>query len=256
RMLHLRPVRDRTAAPHRDRQHHVRRRLSAFGLQLAAHPQVACRAPRRCAGRRGPKDRRAQCPHAVPVLGLRQPVTEETMNANGSDLMFDPFKPGPRDQLPRVLSELRERFPVYRTSSDIWVLSRFDDVKTVQWNPPQFSSRPNPYEGTAPPDDEMKPEVLDRLLALAAGIPVDMAEMASAKTIAAADPPQHTRMRRIVSRGFTPPRIKEMATAIEGIVQRCVAGIEGQSTFDVVERLAVPLPVEMICHILGIDRSE
>ena len=175
------------------------------------------------------------------------------MRANGSDFIFDPFKPGPRDQLPQVLAELRERFPVYRTNSDIWVVSRFDDVKAVQSNPQQFSSRPNPYEGSAPPDEEMKPEVLERLLALAAGIPVDMAEMASAKTIAAADPPQHTRMRRIVSRGFTPPRIKEMATAIEEIVERCVAGIEDQPAFDVVERLAVPLPVEMICHILGID---
>jgi cytochrome P450 len=101
----------------------------------------------------------------------------------------------------------------------------------------------------------MKPEVLDRLLALASGIPVDMAEMASAKTIAAADPPKHTRMRRIVSRGFTPPRIKEMSTAIEKIVERCLVGIEDQPGFDLVERLAVPLPVEMICHILGIDGS-
>jgi cytochrome P450 len=172
-----------------------------------------------------------------------------------ADLAFDPFKPGPRAQLPQVLTELRERHPVYRTRSDIWVVSRFDDVKAVQSNPELFSSRPNPYEGAAPPDDEMKPEVLDRLLALAAGIPVDMEEMASAKTIAAADPPQHTRIRRIVSRGFTPPRIKEMASAIEDIVQRCLAGIQDEPTFDVVARLAVPLPVQMICHILGIDRG-
>jgi cytochrome P450 len=172
-----------------------------------------------------------------------------------ADLAFDPFKPGPRAQLPQVLTELRERHPVYRTRSDIWVVSRFDDVKAVQSNPELFSSRPNPYEGAAPPDDEMKPEVLDRLLALAAGTPVDMEEMASAKTIAAADPPQHTRIRRIVSRGFTPPRIKEMASAIEDIVQRCLAGIQDEPTFDVVARLAVPLPVQMICHILGIDRG-
>jgi cytochrome P450 len=172
-----------------------------------------------------------------------------------ADLAFDPFKPGPRARLPQVLTELRERHPVYRTRSDIWVVSRFDDVKAVQSNPELFSSRPNPYEGAAPPDDEMKPEVLDRLLALAAGIPVDMEEMASAKTIAAADPPQHTRIRRIVSRGFTPPRIKEMASAIEDIVQRCLAGIQDEPTFDVVARLAVPLPVQMICHILGIDRG-
>src|SRR6202020_93464 len=98
--------------------------------------------------------------------------------------------------------------------------------------PEVFSSRPNPYEGdSVPADAELKPEVIERLMALVADIPVDMAELASAKTIAAADPPQHTRMRRIVSRGFTPPRIKEMATAIGDIVDRCLAGIEDPPTF-------------------------
>ncbi|MDT7793780.1 MAG: hypothetical protein QOD59_3216, partial [Mycobacterium sp.] len=179
------------------------------------------------------------------------------MSADGSVLEFEPFKPGPHEQLPAVYAELRERFPGYRSDSNIWVISRFDDVKAVQSNPTVFSSRPNPYEGdSAPSDAEMKPEVIERLMALVADIPVDMAEMASAKTIAAADPPQHTRMRRIVSRGFTPPRIKEMTDAINGIVDRCLTGIGDLPSFDVVERLAVPLPVEMICHILGIDRSE
>jgi cytochrome P450 len=179
------------------------------------------------------------------------------LSADGSVLEFEPFKPGPREQLPAVYAELRERFPVYQTGSNIWVISRFDDVKTVQSSPDVFSSRPNPYEGdSAASDAEMKPEVIERLMALAAGIPVDMNEMASAKTIAAADPPQHTRIRRIVSRGFTPPRIKEMATAISSIVDRCLTGIGELPSFDVVERLAVPLPVEMICHILGIDQSE
>lgn len=179
------------------------------------------------------------------------------MSAHKSVLEFDPFQPGPADELPAVYAALRERFPVYRTGSNIWVISRFDDVKAVQSNPAVFSSRPNPYEGdSVPADAEMKPEVIERLMALTAGIPVDLNEMASAKTIAAADPPQHTRMRRIVSRGFTPPRIKEMATAITEIVDRCLSGIGDVPGFDLVERLAVPLPVEMICHILGIDRSE
>jgi cytochrome P450 len=179
------------------------------------------------------------------------------VSADRCGLDFEPFKPGPHEQLPTVYAQLRERFPVYRTRSNIWVISRFDDVKTVQSTPDVFSSRPNPYEGeSASSDAEMKPEVIERLMALAAGIPVDMNEMASAKTIAAADPPQHTRIRRIVSRGFTPPRIKEMGNAISSIVERCLAGINDVPSFDVVERLAVPLPVEMICHILGIDRSE
>ena len=78
----------------------------------------------------------------------------------------------------------------------------------------------------------------------------------SGSDTAAADPPQHTRMRRIVSRGFTPPRIKDMASTISTIVGRCLEGIGEAPSFDAVERLAVPLPVEMICHIFGIDYSE
>jgi cytochrome P450 len=183
-------------------------------------------------------------------------MTGETMSVGAAELKFEPFKPGPLEALPEIYAELRERYPVYRTDSNIWVISRFDDVKAIQSNPAVFSSRPNPYEGDTPSDEEMKPEVVERLMALAAGIPVDMTEMATAKTIAAADPPQHTRMRRIVSRGFTPPRVKEMASAISEIVERCLTGIGDVASFDVVERLAVPLPVEMICHILGIDASE
>lgn len=47
-----------------------------------------------------------------------------------------------------------------------------------------------------------------------------------------------------------------MADAIAKIVDRCLSGIDELPSFDLVERLAIPLPVEMICHILGIDRSE
>src|ERR1700743_3898204 len=113
------------------------------------------------------------------------------MTATVSDFTFDPFKPGPSEQLPQVLAELRERFPVYRTGSDMWVVSRFDDVKAVQSNPQQFSSRPNPYEGSAPPDEEMKPEVVERLMALAAASPGALAERLSRKSLARADTPHH-----------------------------------------------------------------
>jgi cytochrome P450 len=176
------------------------------------------------------------------------------MLTDGSTLDFDPFSPGPRAERPAIFADLREQAPVFHTSSDLWVVSRFDDVKAVQSRPELFSSRPNPYEGNqAITDPEENPEVLERLLALASGLPVDMMELASARNIAGADPPQHTRMRRIVSRGFTPPRIAEMATTINQIVDRCLLGIDEVDSFDVVDRLAVPLPVEMICHILGID---
>jgi cytochrome P450 len=171
-----------------------------------------------------------------------------------TDFDFDPFAPGPHEERPAVFAELRERAPIWHTDSDLWVISRFDDVKAVNASPDFFSSRPNPYEGDgSATQEEMSAEHLDRLLAIASDMPVDLGELAASRAIAGADPPEHTRMRRIVSRGFTPPRITEMATAIEAIVDGCLSGIAEGTPFDVVERLAIPLPVEMICHILGFD---
>jgi len=172
-----------------------------------------------------------------------------------ADFDFDPFEPGPSDQRPALFARLRERAPICHTGSNLWVVSRFDDVKAVKANPDLFSSRPNPYEGDSETQQDPSPELVDRLLEMAADMPVDLGELAATRAIAGADPPEHTRMRRIVSRGFTPPRIAEMATAIDEIVDGCLDGIAARDTFDVVERLAVPLPVEMICHILGIDRQ-
>lgn len=172
-----------------------------------------------------------------------------------TDFEFDPFDPGPRDQRPARFAELRERAPICHSGSGLLVLSRFDDVKAVNASPDLFSSRPNPYEGDAQDEQDPSPELVERLLEMAADMPVDLGELAATRAIAGADPPEHTRMRRIVSRGFTPPRIAEMATAIDDIVDGCLDGIAAREAFDVVGRLAVPLPVEMICHILGIGRQ-
>jgi cytochrome P450 len=175
------------------------------------------------------------------------------MPAGATDLEFDPLDPGPHEDRPAAFAQLRERAPVYRTASDLWVLSRFEDVKLVQSSPELFSSRPNPYE---PPNADAGAEDnsvgLERLLAIASVLPVDLDELSTAQSIAAADPPQHTRMRRIVSRGFTPGRIRQWAGKIDEIVDRCLSGAGDFHGFDVVEQLAVPLPVEMISHILGL----
>jgi cytochrome P450 len=177
------------------------------------------------------------------------------MVADAADLKFDPFAPGPHDQRPAIFAELRERAPIYHTDSDLWVVSRFEDVKSIQAMPDRFSSRPNPYDGGAAQATEgagLDPEALERLLALVSVMPVDMGEMAEAQSIASSDAPQHTRLRRIVSRGFTPARIAQIAATIQAIVDRCLAGAGDLDGFDVIERLAVPLPVEMISDILGI----
>lgn len=145
------------------------------------------------------------------------------MTLEDADLVFEPFAPGPHDERPAIFAERRERGPIHHTSSDLWVLPRFDDVKAVLARPDLFSSRPNPYAGTSVWSEyQDDPAVIERLLEIASGLPLDLDELANTRAIAGADPPQHTRMRRIVSRGFTAPRIAEMASAIDTIVGRCL----------------------------------
>jgi len=53
--------------------------------------------------------------------------------------------------LPPIWATLRDHFPVYRTAYDMWVVSRYEDVRFIQQNPQLFSSKPNADEASALP---------------------------------------------------------------------------------------------------------
>jgi cytochrome P450 len=171
-----------------------------------------------------------------------------------SEIDFEPFAPLPTSHLLEVLSELRDKEPVYHTRSDLWVVTRWQDIRRIQSTPEVFSSKANADNAMAMPTNaDVDPEQLEQLMALMEGFPVDVEEVTKARTIIAADPPDHTRIRRIVSRGFTPRRIAEMTKKIEEIVSECVSGIDEVDEYEVVQQLAVPLPVKMIADLLGVN---
>jgi cytochrome P450 len=67
------------------------------------------------------------------------------------------------------------------------------------------------------------------------------------------NPPDHTRLRRLVSRAFTPARVKALTPRIEAITGELVHGLSAQAgQFDLMEGLALPLPVRVICELLGV----
>jgi cytochrome P450 len=173
-----------------------------------------------------------------------------------ADIDFDPFAPRPFEELPPIWAELRDRAPVYRTAAGMYVVSRYDDVRGIQRSPGLFSNRPQADEASNfPTDADADPEQLEMLRALMAGFPSEatVEELTSARTIIAADPPDHTRIRRIVNRGFTPGRIAALGPKIDMIVDECLSGIETADGYDVVSRLAIPLPVQVIGDMLGIE---
>ncbi|HEU5024349.1 MAG TPA: cytochrome P450 [Spirillospora sp.] len=136
------------------------------------------------------------------------------------------------------LAWLREHDPVHRHHGDpergnppFWAVTRHADVVRVSRHPEIFSS----YERLAlfdePPEDHL---ALQRLMMLNQ------------------DPPEHTRKRGIVNRGFTPRAIGALADHIREICGRLVAETAARGAeADFVRDLAAPLPLYVICELLG-----
>lgn len=69
------------------------------------------------------------------------------------------------------------------------------------------------------------------------------------------DPPDHTRLRRLVSRAFTPARVRELEPSVEKLVDELITAMGGTGPIDVVATFNEPLPVNVIGTLLGLPRE-
>ena len=70
------------------------------------------------------------------------------------------------------------------------------------------------------------------------------------------DPPDHTRLRRLVSGAFTPRAIAELEPWIREVTVRLLTAADGAAGFDLIDALAFPLPIAVICHLLGVPAED
>jgi cytochrome P450 len=70
------------------------------------------------------------------------------------------------------------------------------------------------------------------------------------------DPPDHTRLRRLVSSAFTPRAIAGLAPWIREVTVRLLTAADGAAGFDLIDALAFPLPIAVICHLLGVPAED
>ncbi|MFF9602137.1 cytochrome P450 [Streptomyces sp. NPDC014684] len=79
------------------------------------------------------------------------------------------------------------------------------------------------------------------------------------KYLLVADPPQHTRLRSLVTRAFTMRRVEELRPRIQRITDDLLDEMLPRGRADLIEALAYPLPLTVICELLGVpdmDRAE
>jgi cytochrome P450 len=70
------------------------------------------------------------------------------------------------------------------------------------------------------------------------------------------DPPSHTRLRRLVSRAFTPRAVQSIRGDLRRIVDECLDRVQGKGGMDVIADLALPVPSTLICEMLGVPVAD
>ena len=168
---------------------------------------------------------------------------------------FDPFSPAWRDDPYPKYRELRDCAPVHWSpEAKAWCVSRYEDVMGVLRNDELFSSRAMMTQLMMSGQVD-GPPVTARILLFAAKLllsaRINPFAFPKVPSLIASDGERHSALRAIVNRGFTPRQITEWEKRAREIVAECMRSIG--DGFDVVEGLAVPLPVTVIAEMLGVE---
>jgi pimeloyl-[acyl-carrier protein] synthase len=157
-------------------------------------------------------------------------------------LEFNPFLPEVHDDPYPLYHRLRAEDPVHRSALGFWVLTRHADVLALLRDPrmsrdPRRSQRVEQLRTSAE---------LDELLAAEEAAP----------SMLFVDPPDHTRLRALVNKAFTPAAVERLRPRVEAIVAELLDRVAGAGAMDVVEDLAYPLPVTVICELFGVPEAD
>jgi cytochrome P450 len=133
-----------------------------------------------------------------------------------------------------VYRQLRESGPILMPESNLVVFAGFDDCDEVLRHPASCS-------------DRLKSTVTQR--AVAAG---QEARPFGTPGFLFLDPPDHTRLRKLVSKAFSPKVVRALESDITGLVDGLLDKVAAAGRMEVIADLAYPLPVAVICRLLGV----
>jgi pimeloyl-[acyl-carrier protein] synthase len=130
--------------------------------------------------------------------------------------------------------QLRALDPVHHSPLGFWVLTRYEDVVTALRDP-RFAK-----------------EALAAFVAARFGMPLPGGGLSMLDR----DPPDHTRLRGLVSKAFTPRVVEVLRPRVQQIVDRLLDQVDGAGAMDLIEDFAYPIPVIVICEMLGVPVAD
>jgi cytochrome P450 len=164
------------------------------------------------------------------------------MSVTGAAVTFNPFDPAFRADPYPFYDRLRVAEPVHASPFGFTVLTRYHDV-TRALRGAEFS-RDLEANGAEPTDPTRKAR-LERIRAR-------RANGRGAKTILNLDPPDHTRLRRLVSLAFTPSAIERLRPRVQQLVDDVLDVAAERGEIELVDELAFPVPFQVISDLLDL----
>ncbi|MDX1733578.1 MAG: cytochrome P450 [Halioglobus sp.] len=150
------------------------------------------------------------------------------------DLYYDPYSFEIDEDPYPYFKRLRDEAPLYYNEKyDFYALSRYDDVLAASKDWKTYSSA----RGTVLELLDLPPEHIPRMMIFM-------------------DPPQHTRMRNIVSRGFTPRHIARLENRAREIARELLAPFGPGDTFDLIQDFSAPFASMVIGELAGVPRED
>src|SRR3954452_1817158 len=149
---------------------------------------------------------------------------------------FDRFAAANVDDPYPLYEQVRNCEPFLDPTLDMWIVARYDDVRSVLADYERFSSDFDIRRPQWP-----APEVAE---VLATGHP-------EVHVLLNQDPPDHTAVRALVTTAFSPRRVRELVPTVERIADELIDLFADTCHGDLIGGLAWPLPLQVTCELLG-----
>src|ERR1043165_3759844 len=160
------------------------------------------------------------------------------------ELGLDPFAPEIRANPYPTYKRMREAGRVWYPEDEARspIFTHYEDCAAILRDPERWSNDSSNSKYADMADDvDMGGGLLGAL---------------NARPMLFTDPPEHTRLRGLVNKAFTPRQVDRLRPRMESIVDELLDEVAGAGGMDIIEHVAYPLPVIMIAELLGVPPSD
>jgi cytochrome P450 len=164
------------------------------------------------------------------------------VTTDSATFAFDRFTPPNLEDPYPLYRDAREQAGVfYADALGMWVVTRYDDVRAVLTDSGRFSS-----------------EYLIRTPHVPAHGVTDILRLGhpEVRILLNQDPPDHARARTLVAKAFSPRRVRALQPRLQEITDRLVGAFAGDGHADLVKQLSWPLPLQVICELIGLPLDD